>query len=90
MHLDDDKYLLDICPNVLDFEIAYLLISFVELNVDIETIELSYLRLLRSYQNINIEPLATHFNEFIGRLNNAGVSHSYHFYTKENLPTIIL
>jgi hypothetical protein len=89
-HLDDDKYLLDICPNVLDFEIAYLLISFVELNVDIETIELSYLRLLRSYQNNNIEPLISHINGFIGRLNNAGVSHPFHLYSKETLPTIIL
>jgi hypothetical protein len=90
MHLDDDKYLLDICPNVLDFEIAYLLISFVELNVDIETIELSYLRLLRSYQHHNLEPLVSHINGFLDRLTKAGITHPYHLYTKETLPTITL
>lgn len=89
-HLCNDDYLLNICQKVKDYDLVFLLISYVEINMDIEAIGKTYLKLLRSFQHNDLEPLVSHINGFIGRLNNAGVSHSYHFYTKENLPTIIL
>ena len=89
-HLCDNEYLLDICPKIKDYDAVFLLISFVELNMDIEAIGLTHLKLLRSFQNDDLEPLVAHINECINRLTKAGISHPFHPFTKETLPTITL
>ena len=89
-HLCNDDYLLNICQKVKDYDLVFLLISYVEINMDIEAIGKTYLKLLRSFQDNDLEPLVAHINGFINRLTKAEISHPYHFYTKETLPTIIL
>lgn len=89
-HLYDTDYLLDLCPKISDQYVMSPLIYYVEINYDIEAVGLTYLKLLRSYQYHNLEPLVSHINGFLNRLTKAGIQHPYHLFTKETLPAIIL
>jgi hypothetical protein len=66
------------------------LISFVELNIDIESLEIDSLALLKAYRNKDLEPLAKHINAFIYRLNKAGINNHLPYYSSGFLPPIDL
>ena len=66
------------------------LISFVELNIDIEEIEIVSWRLFREYKRNNLEYLADHINVFVTRLKGLGFELNLPVYTKETLPPINL
>ena len=68
-------------------DIQLFLISFVELNIDIESLEITSLAMLEAYRNNNLMPIAEHINAFIGRLNKAGIKHHQPYYALENLST---
>lgn len=87
-NLDNSDKLLDICEKIGDEVIQLFLISYVELNLDIETIESNYLSLLTSYRNNDLNPLITYLNDFTGRLSKAGIEHHLPQYTSDNLPEI--
>ena len=89
-HLCDTDYLLDLCPKISDQYVMSPLIYYIEINYNIEAVGLTYLKLLRSYQHHNLEPLVSHINGFLDRLTKAGITHPYHLFTKETLPTITL
>ena len=88
--LDDDQELLNVCEKIRDQDLQLFLISFVELNIDIESLQLTSLRLLQSYRNNNLAPLAEHINAFVDRLNKVGIKHNQPFYTVDNLPVIVI
>lgn len=88
--LDSDEKLLNVCEEIKDQDIQLFLISFVELNIDIETLEISTLNLLKAYRNNNLEPLAAHLNEFVIRLERLNIQHDLPLFTTENLPPINL
>jgi len=71
--LDYDEKMLNVCEEVKDQDIQLFLISFVELNIDIESLEITSLALLKAYRKNNLIPLSEHLNAFIGRLNEAGI-----------------
>lgn len=88
--LESDESLLDVCEEVNDQDIQLFLISFVELNIDIESLEITSLSLLRAYRDNNLQPLVEHLNAFVERLNKEGIKHHLPYYTLGNLPPIDL
>lgn len=89
--LDCDESLLNICEeDIKDQSIQMFLISFVELNLDIETLHLASLTLLHAFRNKNLMPLADHLNTFVDRLTAAGIKHDFPHFSTENLPPIQL
>ena len=86
--LDSDEKLLNVCEEVKDQDIQLFLLSFVELNIDIESLEINSLSLLKAYRNNNLEPLAKHINAFIDRLNKVGIKNNLSHYTLGQLPPI--
>ena len=88
--LDSDDKLLNVCEEVKDQDIQLFLISFVELNIDIESLEISSLALLKAFRNNNLMPLAEHLNAFVDRLNKAGIKNHLPYYTLGLLPPIDL
>lgn len=83
--LDSDEQLLNVCEEVKDQDIQLFLISFVELNIDIESLEINFLNLLKAYRNNNLTPLMEHINAFVDRQNKAGIKNHQPFYTLELL-----
>lgn len=71
--LDYDEKMLNVCEEVKDQDIQLFLISFVELNIDIESLEITSLALLKAYRKNNLIPLSEHLNAFIDRLHEAGI-----------------
>lgn len=89
-NLSDDKALLDVCENLRDQDLQLFLISFVELNIDLDALEIDSLQLLRAYRSNNFVPLADLLNASVKRLTEYGIKHSLPTYTTENLPPINL
>ena len=88
--LRDDKALLDICEIIKDQDLQLFLISFVELNIDLDSLEIDSLQLLKAYRNNNLAPLADRLNASAERLTSHGIKHDLPTYTAENLPPIDL
>ena len=88
--LDSDEKLLNVCEEIQDQDIQLFLISFVELNIDIESLEITSLSLLKSYRKNNTEPLAEHLNDFVNRLEKCNIQHDLSVFTTKNLPPIDL
>ena len=89
-NLYKDDELLNICELVKEQNLQMFLISFVELNIDIESIEIVSWRLFRDYRMNHIENLADHINVFVTRLKGLGFELNLPVYTKETLPPINL
>ena len=89
-NLSDDKALLDVCENIRNQDLQLFLISFVELNIDLDALEIDSLRLLRAYRSNNLAPIADYLNVVVKRLTGNGIKHSLPTYTTENLPPINL
>lgn len=89
-HLDSDETLLNIVENVKDQDMQMFLISFVEVNIDIDILERKALSLLRAYRENNLEPLAEYLNAFVSRLTESDFKHQFPVFTTKNLPTIEL
>ena len=88
--LDDDQALLDVCEKVKDQDLQLFLISFVELNIDLDSLQITSLSLLHAYRNNNLQPLVEHINAFVDRLNKVGIKNHLPLYTLDNLPQIDL
>lgn len=86
--LDSDEKLLNVCEEIKDQDIQLFLISFVELNIDIESLEITSLNLLKSYRNNNTEPLVEHLNDFVNRLGKCNIQHDLPVFTTQNLPPL--
>ena len=66
------------------------LMSFVELNVDIDELGRYYLSLIKAYKENNMVPLANSLNDFVERLTNSGIDHQLYAFSPEDLPPIDL
>lgn len=88
--LRDDKALLDICEIIKDQDLQLFLISFVELNIDLDSLEIDSLQLFKAYRTNNLAPLADRLNASVERLTSHGIKHDLLTYTAENLPPIDL
>ena len=88
--LDSDEKLLKVCETIKDQDIQLFLISFVELNIDIESIEITSLGLLKAYWNNNLLPLVEHLNNYVARLSKLGIRHNLPVFGAQNLPPIDL
>ena len=88
--LEDDQALLDICEKIKNQDLQLFLISFVELNIDLDSLQITSLHLLHSFRNHNLDPLVEHINAFVDRLNKAGIKNHLPIYTPELLPPIDL
>lgn len=88
--IESDEKLLNVCERIEDQDLQLFLISFVELRIDIESLEINSLNLLNAYRNNNFVPLVEHINAFVVRLNKAGIKNHLPCYTPELLPPINL
>ena len=88
--LESDETLLNVWEEIKDKDIQLFLVSFVELNIDLDTLEYKYQNLLRSFTHHQWEHLANCLNNYIGRLSGAGINHQLPEFTPENLPPITL
>ena len=86
--LDGDEMLLNVCEEIKDQDVQLFLISFVELNIDIESLEIMSFNLLKSYRNNNVEPLVEHLNDFVNRLETCNIQHDLPIFTTHNLPPL--
>lgn len=86
--LDDDQELLNVIEKIKDQDLQLFLISFVELNIDIDTLQTTSLNLLHSYRNNDLAPLADHVNAFVERLDKAEIKNNIPIYTIDTLPVI--
>ena len=89
-HLDNDGYLLDICETIHDEDIQMLLISYIELNLDINNQQADYLSLLRSFRNDELDALAQHLNMFVKKLTDSDIEHQLSEFMPDTLPPIEL
>jgi hypothetical protein len=89
-NLYKDDELLNICELVKEQNLQMFLISFVELNIDIESIEIVSWRLFRDYRMNHIENLADHINVFVAKMKGFGYELNLPVYTTETLPPINL
>ena len=89
-NLSDDKALLDVCENIKDQDLQLFLISFVELNIDLDALEIDSLQLLRAYRSNNLAPLVDYLNAVMKRLTESGIKHYFPTFTTQNLPQIDL
>lgn len=90
-HLDNDGYLLNISETVVrDGDIQMLLISYIELNIDIDNQQADYLSLLRSFRNHDLDALAKRLNEFLTKLTDSDIEHQLPEFTSDTLPPIEL
>jgi len=78
----------DIDPAISKEDLQLFLISFVELNIDLDALEIDSLQLLKAYRNNNFAPLADHLNAFTKRLTKHGFKHELSTFSTENLPLI--
>lgn len=88
--LDDDQALLDVCEKIKDQDLQLFLISFVELNIDLDSLQITSLSLLHAYRNNNLQPLVEHISAFVDRLNKVGIKNHLPLYTLDDLPLIDL
>ena len=84
--LDNDEELLNICEKIQDQNIQLFLISFIELNLDCESIMLSNSELLRHFSESRFEKLSDELNQCIARVEKEGVQLNLPKFTPENLP----
>ena len=90
-NLNNDEALLNVAEETTeDVDLQLFLISFVELNIDTETIELEYQGLLSAYKNHQPQKLADQLNDFVGRLTFADIEHQLPVFSPDNLPQIDL
>ena len=87
-NLYSQETLLNICEKVRNQDLQLFLISFVEMNIDTDTLEINSLKLLRDFQNGEKAPLAQLLNEFVDRLTSAGIAHNLLSFTPDDLPPI--
>ena len=85
--LNSDR-LLNICEEIEVEDIQDLLLTFIELDLDIMALETTTYTLLQSYRKHNMYVLGDHLNQYLSRLQDAGVEHGLADFTEENLPTI--
>ena len=89
-NLVSDADLLDICEKIEDQDLKSYLISYVELNLDVNIVEEKYQELLLSYRDHCFDELASHLNDFVGRLTDSGFEHHLPIFNPTNLPQIEL
>ncbi len=87
-NLCDDRTLLEICEKITDQDIQLFLISFVELNIDIDAIETNALKMYRAYKTYNFLPIIEHLNAIANNLKAIGLKHTLPPFAINNLPLI--
>jgi len=89
-HLDNDGHLLNICEIPDDKDIQLLLMSYIELHIDINNQQAEYLSLLRSFRNHELDALAQHLNMFVKKLTDSDIEHQLSEFMPDTLPPIEL
>lgn len=87
--LDNDDQLLNVCEKISNQDVQLFLISFIEINLDIEALEKNYYGLLENYKD-NKQILVGCLNTFVKKLEEVGIEHSLPEYNTDNLPNINL
>ena len=89
-NLEDNEKLLTISDLINNNNIKLFLISYVEVNYDIQRLEGIYQPLLYSFRKHHLGEIATHLNNYTERLSEIGFEHNLPEFTEENLPPIEL
>lgn len=86
--LESDEQLLNICEEVEKQDVQLFLISFVEFNIDTDTLLIDYQNLLQSCRNHDLTSLSQLFNDFVRKITDIRMDHQLTEYTSENPPQI--
>ena len=89
-NLTNDEDVLNICEDTEDHDFQMFLISFVELNLDIDVLECKYQKFFYLYRNSCLDELASHLNNITKKLTDAGIDHHLPMFTPDNIPPIEL
>ena len=87
-HLNRDEDLLNICEKIENQKLQLFLISFVELNINIEGLMTSYRFLLEDQKKQQMDTFVDFLNSYIGRLTSCGIKHHLPKFSLDNLPPI--
>lgn len=88
--LESDEQLLNICEEIDDQDIQLFFISFVEFNIDTDSLLIDLQKQFRSLRNHDLNPLANRLNAFVCKLTNMDFEHQLPEFTKDSLPKISL
>lgn len=72
-NLDNDNALLDVCEKIRDEQLRLFLVSFIELNVDINILQQRYYSFLEAYRKKDQRPLVSYFRDFVQRMAEYGI-----------------
>ena len=89
-NLNSDDELLNICEMIKGQDLQLFLISFVELNIDSDSLEIEYQKLKKAYLTNDLTPLASYLNDYRDRLSEVGLNHQLPMFSPDNLPSIDL
>ena len=87
-HLSSDEFLLTLVEKIPDQDLQLALISFVEINIDIESLEFKYRNLYNAYHRGDVAPLCTFLNDLAQSFSEAGIPHHLPHYTLDNPPQL--
>lgn len=88
--LESDEQLLNICEEIEDQDLQLFLISYVEFNIDTDSILIDHQKLLKAIRNHEMAPLVDRINTFVSKLSNIEIEHQLPEFTKDSLPKISL
>lgn len=80
--------MLDLSEGIMSQELQLLLISYVELHIDVDSLENTYQQLLHAFRHQQPGDLVIHLNDYADRLTRCGIGHRLPAFTLENLPAI--
>lgn len=84
--LDGDRDMLNVCEQIKDEDLQLFLLSFVELNIDTDSLESTYVSLLVALRQHRLDALVKRLNDFVSRLTDAGIEHHLPKFTPRNIP----
>lgn len=89
-NLNSDTHLLEVSEKIRDKELQLFLVSFIELNLDIEILQQRQRILYNAYHRGVFAPLCTFLNDLAQSFSEAGIPHHLPEFTPANLPEIKL
>ena len=87
-HLDDSEELCNIAEKATDDDLQFLLINYVDIQLEIEIMQMRQQQLYNAYLDGKYERLCTYLNQHVQAFTQAGIPHNLPHFTPSNLPKL--